>query len=226
MAAIDRDFASPWNQLCGANVLLITKQEACGAMPRKTFISYKYSEAQTVRDRILEALGADATYYQEETSDSPDLTDTSTENIKQTLTDMMYDTSVTIVVISPSIKQSKWVDWEIEYSLKEISRKGRTSKTNGVIGVIQAVNGGSDWLATTTTKNDGCTVRSIAEAKLYPIIADNRYNQKKKTYTCLNCKTYSPLNGSYVSLVDESDFIADPDKYIENAAPPQNLWAI
>ena len=57
---------------------------------------------------------------------------------------MMYDTSVTIVVLSPNIKQSKWVDWEIEYSLKEISRKGRISKTNGVIGVIQAVNGGSD----------------------------------------------------------------------------------
>ena len=129
----------------------------------------------------------------------------------------MYDTSVTIVVVSPNIKQSKWVDWEIEYSLKEISRKGRSSKTNGVIGVIQAVNGGSDWLVTRTSKNDGCTVRSIADAKLYPIIMDNRYNQKKKTYTCLNCKTVSQLNGSYISLVDESDFITDPDKYIENA---------
>ena len=29
----------------------------------------------------------DATYYQGETSDSPDLTDTSTENIKKTMTD-------------------------------------------------------------------------------------------------------------------------------------------
>ncbi len=68
-----------------------------------------------------------------------------------------------------------------------------------------------------TSKNDGCTVRSIADAKLYPIITDNRYNQKKKIHTCLNCKTYSSLDGSYISLVDESDFITDPDKYIENA---------
>ena len=51
-------------------------------MPRKTFISYKYSEAQTVLDRILDPLGEDTTYYQGETADSPDLTDTSTENIK------------------------------------------------------------------------------------------------------------------------------------------------
>ena len=186
-------------------------------MPRKTFISYKYREAQALRDKILKVLGADATYYQGETSDSPDLTDTSTENIKKALADMMYDTSVTIVVVSPNIKQSKWIDWEIEYSLKEISRKGRTSRTNGVIGVIQAVNGESDWLVTRDRKQDGCTVRSIADANLYPIITDNRYNQKKKTYACPDCRTYNQLDGSYISLVDESVFIAAPDQYIENA---------
>ena len=71
-------------------------------MAHKTFISYKWSEAQDVRDRIIDALGDDASYYKGETSDSPDLTDTSTENIKKKLKDMMYDTSVTIVVLSPT----------------------------------------------------------------------------------------------------------------------------
>jgi len=69
-------------------------------MAHKTFISYKYSEAQDLRDRIIEAMGDDASYYMGETSDSPDLTDTSTENIKKHLCDMMYNTSVTIVIIS------------------------------------------------------------------------------------------------------------------------------
>ena len=46
-------------------------------MARKTFISYKYSEACELRDQIIEALGDDAQYYQGETSESPDLTDTS-----------------------------------------------------------------------------------------------------------------------------------------------------
>ena len=101
--------------------------------------------------------------------------------------------------------------------LKEITRKSRTSRTNGVIGVIQEVDGGCDWLVTTTRKDDGCTVRSIDSAKLYPIIRGNRYNRKKKTYACPNCRTYRQLDGSYISLVDESDFIADADKYIENA---------
>lgn len=62
-------------------------------MAHKTFISYKWSEAQDLRDDIITALGEDATYYKGETSESPDLTDTSTENIKKNLKDMMYDTS-------------------------------------------------------------------------------------------------------------------------------------
>ena len=104
-------------------------------MAHKTFISYKYSEAQELRDRIIKAFGDDASYYQGETSASPDLTDTSTENIKKKLKDMMYDTSVTIVIVSPHIKESKWIDWEIEYCLKNITRKNRTSHTNGIVGV-------------------------------------------------------------------------------------------
>lgn len=186
-------------------------------MARKTFISYKYSEAQDLRDRILSSLGDDASFYQGETADSPDLTDTTAENIKSNLTDMMHNTSVTIVVVSPSITASKWIDWEIEYCLKEISRQGRTSKTNGVVGVIQKVNGGYDWLITRNKKYDGCTVRSINDSKLYDIINNNRYKRDNHAYACDTCKTYSQLDGSYISLIDEGDFLSDPDKYIENA---------
>lgn len=46
---------------------------------------------------------------------------------------MMYDTSVTILILSPNMKKSKWIDWEIEYCLKDITRKNRTSNTNGIV---------------------------------------------------------------------------------------------
>ena len=87
-------------------------------MAHKIFISYKYSESQELRDKIVESLGKDAKYYKGETSDSPDLTDMKTETIKKHLKDMLFDTTVTVVIISPNIKKSKWIDWEIEYSLK------------------------------------------------------------------------------------------------------------
>ena len=186
-------------------------------MARKTFISYKYSESQDLRDEIIKALGEDATYYQGETSSSPDLTDGSTELIKKKLTDMMYDTSVTIVIVSPNIKERKWIDWEIEYCLKEHSRKGRTSKTNGVVGVIQKCDGDYNWLVTNSTKCDGCTLRQYDTSKLYPIINNNRYKRKGQGYACDTCKSHSQLDGSYISLIDEEDFLADPAKYIENA---------
>ncbi|MDR0605145.1 MAG: TIR domain-containing protein [Bacteroidales bacterium] len=138
-------------------------------MAHKTFISYKYSESQQLRDDIITALGKDATYYQGETSDSPDLSDTSTENIKRNLKDMMYGTSVTIVIISPNMKKSKWIDWEIEYCLKNITRQDRTSQTNGVVGVVMKVNGGYDWLTNHYTNCHGLPCINYKKEKLYSI---------------------------------------------------------
>lgn len=186
-------------------------------MAHKTFISYKYSEAQGLRDRIIEAMGDDASYYMGETSDSPDLTDTSTENIKKHLCDMMYNTSVTIVIISPHIKESKWIDWEIEYSLSLNTRKGRTSHRNGVVGVIQKVNGGYDWFKFSVTKPDGHTLNDYHSELLYPIIRNNRQNQVPQVYHCQQCKSLDALTGSYISFVEEDEFLLHYSKYIDNA---------
>jgi hypothetical protein len=186
-------------------------------MAHKTFISYKYSEAKTLRDKIVVSLGNDASYYMGETSDSPDLTDTSTDNIKRILSDMMYKTSVTIVIISPNMIKSKWIDWEIEYCLKEISRQNRTSKTNGILGVIMKFNNDYSWFKTTTNHTDGCSAFSYEESLLYNIIKKNRYNQKPPVYSCNNCKTVDALTGSYISFVEEETFLNNPQKYINNA---------
>lgn len=186
-------------------------------MAKKTFISYKYSEAQGVRDKILEALGEDATYYQGETSDSPDLTDAKTDTIKTNLKNMIYGTSVTIVVISPDLRNSDWIDWEIEYSLKEITRDDKTSRTNGIVGVIMKYNGGYDWIVGENSYEDGCKPRTIDDSKLYQIMVKNRFNLVPPQYICTRCKTVDRLGGSYISLIEEEEFLGDPAKYIDNA---------
>ncbi|MBE0067697.1 TIR domain-containing protein [Thermoanaerobacterium thermosaccharolyticum] len=186
-------------------------------MARKTFISYKYSEAQRLRDDIIEALGDDAKYYNGETSDSPDLTDTSTENIKKHLKDMIYETSVTIVIISPHMKESKWIDWEIEYSLKEIVRNDRTSRINGIVGVIMKYNDGYNWFITKNVQSDGHETINYNNEYLYPIIYNNHYNSNPPIYYCKTCKSFDQLDGSYISYIKEEDFLNDPQKYIENA---------
>ena len=186
-------------------------------MAHKTFISYKYSEAKGLRDDIIDALGDNATYYQGETSESPDLTDLTTETIREHLKDMIFDTTVTIVILSPNMKDSKWIDWEIEYSLREYSRDGKTSKSNGVVAVIQKKNGGYTWLKSQVINEDGHSSVQYDQSKLYNIINNNRFNQNPIKYSCEKCKTVNALTGSYISIVEEEEFLANPDKYIENA---------
>ena len=130
---------------------------------------------------------------------------------------MIYDTSVTIVVLSPKMKSSKWIDWEIEYSLKNVSRDGRTSHTNGLIGVIMKYNGTYEWFKNIHVKEDGCTSFSYNEKLVYSIINSNRFNQNPKVFTCKVCKTVDALQGSYISYVEEDTFLNNPEKYIENA---------
>lgn len=186
-------------------------------MAHKTFISYKYSEARDLRDKIINALGADAVYYKGETSDSPDLTDTSTENIKKHLRDMMYDTSVTIVILSPHMIESRWIDWEIEYCLKRIPRKDRVSQTNGVVAVIQKVNGSYDWLTNHLINCHGTSCVNYKNEYLFPIIYNNHFNSEPPLWHCEQCRTYKWLDGSYIEYVDEDDFLRTPTLYINNA---------
>lgn len=186
-------------------------------MAHKTFISYKWSEAQDLRDSIIEALGDDATYYQGEKSDSPDLTDTSTENIKKNLKEMMYSTSVTIVILSPNMKSSKWIDWEIEYCLKSITRKDRTSHTNGVVGVIMKIDNGYSWFKKAGTNCHGSPTISYEMEKVFDIISENHFNSNPAQWHCDKCKTYDWLTGSYISFVEEDEFLLNPKKYIDNA---------
>lgn len=186
-------------------------------MVHKTFISYKYNEARGLRDDIIEALGDNATYYKGETSESPDLTDTSTENIKKNLKDMMYDTSVTIVILSPKMTESKWIDWEVEYCLKNIVRKDRTSHTNGVVGVIMKVDDSYSWFKTTGTNCHGNSTVSYKMDKVFDIISGNHFNSNPEQWHCDKCRTYDWLNGAYIAFVEEDDFLKDPQRYIDNA---------
>ena len=186
-------------------------------MAHKIFISYEYSESQELRDKIVESLGEDAKYYKGETSDSPNLTDMKTETIKNHLKDMLFDTTVTIVIISPNMKKSKWIDWEIEYSLKNIERDGRKSSINGIVGVIQKVNGSYEWFETNGTNCHGNATLTYHMEKVYDIISKNHFNSNPEIWHCDTCKTYDYFDGSYIAFVEEEYFLENPNKYIENA---------
>lgn len=186
-------------------------------MARETFISYKFSDARDVRDRIYKNMGDYAKFYRGENGFSPNKSDDSDDAIWNYLKDMIWGTSVTIVVISPEMLQSSWIPDEISYSLKKISRDGTQSQRNGVVAVIKKVNGGYDWFKYKYTNPDGHVTTCYHEEKVFDIIKANRRNQVPPVYSCEKCQSIDALNGSYIAYVEEDEFINNMDKYIENA---------
>lgn len=126
-------------------------------MGRKIFVSYKYWDDDVyyvpnitigtpkVRDYVswLEKKFKERTdhIYKGE-QDNEDLSDRSEEYIWSKLKDKIYDSSITIVLISPKMKEygrwekNQWIPWEIAYSLKEITRSDLKSRSNAILAVV------------------------------------------------------------------------------------------
>lgn len=188
-------------------------------MAHKTFISYKYSEATGLRDAIIKKMGSDATYYQGETSSSPDMSDYKTSTIRQKLADMIYDTTVMVVVVSPKMTTSSWMEWEIKYALREQSRNGRTSHADGVVCVIQKNEfyerlrlDPYSWAKTT----DGLWSAAI----FFDILLQNMGNKKtwmESPIPSTNKALYDNLSLNYIDIVTEDEFLKAPSYYIDKA---------
>ena len=119
---------------------------------------------------------------------------------------MIRDTTVTIVILSPNMKLSNWMNWEISYSLSEITRDNRVSLTNGIVCVVQkhpffVFDDGYFWMKDWNGNWD--------LSKCFEVIRLNQ-NNKKKYATSL-------LSPNYIDIVSEEDFLRDPNRYIEDA---------
>lgn len=126
-------------------------------MGRKIFVSYKYADRSVysvpnvseyspkVRDYVtwLEKKFTDRTdhIYKGE-HDQEELSNRSDDYIWSKLKDKIYDSTVTIVLISPNMKEenkwekSQWIPWEIAYSVRETTRNDYTSHSNAILGVV------------------------------------------------------------------------------------------
>ena len=131
-------------------------------MGRKVFVSYKYkdSNVKTIPnvtpptwpcdyvDYIKNNVLSSDDIYKGENSDE-DISSWSEDAIWEHLKDKIYDSSITIVLISPNMKEpgkwqrSQWIPWEISYSLRETTRNDRTSHSNAILAVILPDKNGS-----------------------------------------------------------------------------------
>lgn len=124
-------------------------------MGHKVFVSYKYKDYDVEKkpdvtqptwpcdyvDYIKNELLSNHDVYKGENSDE-DISAWTEDQIWNHLKDKIYDSTITIVLISPNMKEpgrwqkSQWIPWEISYSLRETTRNDRTSHNNAVLAVI------------------------------------------------------------------------------------------
>lgn len=180
----------------------------------RDYVDYFESKIDKVSDHIYK--GED---------DGEDLSNLSDERIKQLLADRIYDSSVTVVFISPNMKEKykpereQWIPWEISYSLKETTRKDKngnqvTSRTNAVVAVIIPDKRGSYCYA---YKGQYGFYKQLDGNVCFNIIANNTNNMT--TTSDYFFRTIRGQEGQlgYFIVVEWDKFISNYNKYINLA---------
>lgn len=216
-------------------------------MGKKIFVSYKYADDfvenlekevnSTVRDYVdlfEQKLDEEDDIYKGE-SDGEDLSKLSEDIIWEKLKDRIYDSSVTIVFISPGMREigiedkEQWIPWEISYSLKETSRRNKngesvTSHSNAMIAVVLPDANGSYtyYLEKKNCCDGGCTMHHTNI--LFTIIKENKFNriQNANKRTCDSNDTIWSGTCSYIEAVKWNTFINNYKDYVDKAVERQN----
>lgn len=212
-------------------------------MGHKVFVSYKYADSNvknitgniwpldTVRnyvDELEDYISDSSEHIYKGEEDGEDLSSLSEDTIWEKLKNRIYDSSLTIIMISAGMKETKpdkeqWIPWEISYSLKEISRKNKngepvTSKSNALLAIVLPdSNGVYDYY----TYNKSCCAtgcRMLKTNHLFDIMKKNMFNIKNpNTNNCDDGSVVYHGDCSYIDSVKWEDFIKDPEKYINKA---------
>ena len=205
-------------------------------MPRNVFVSYQYADedvqhlfghfptkARHYVDEIEKLLAAeDHIFFGEH--DGEDLSDWLEDEIWQELKDRIFPTSITIVLISPNMKdngkydKSQWIPWEICYSLRETVRGDRKSHRNAILAVVLPDKRGNYEYALKTNAccETGCT--TYVSDWMFTIIKENLFN--RKCPDIVDCQRNSRIwygEYSYIPMVRWDYFKSHVSSLIERA---------
>jgi len=205
-------------------------------MARKVFVSYKHRDSgvqslsqyalTTARDYVdsLELLfGGDHIYKGERGNE--DLGTFKDPTIESHLRSRIFDSSITVVLISKNMKESgvseedQWIPWEVSYSLREKTRDGRTSGANAMLAVaLPDEYGGYEYFVEQNACYN-CSTTTWKTNTLFNILGKNMFNRKQpKQGRCSNglCGRvfHTGDDHSYISPVRWDHFKSNINLYI------------
>ena len=204
-------------------------------MGRKIFVSYKHKDKDVYRlpdydlgtardyvDYLIDDFEGEEIYKGEGNEDLSEFKD---ETIKTRLKDKIHDSSITLVLISPNMKDrftienDQWIPWEISYSLKEITRDSKKSHTNAILAVVLP-DSRQSYSYYIKDKTCVCGTKiTLKTYTLFQILSKNMFNHndlENKETDCSECHSY-PRDVSYIQSVKWQDFIDYKDDYIDKA---------
>lgn len=152
--------------------------------------------------------------------DNTDLRYLTEATIWSKLCDRIYDSSLTIILISPRMKDpykvenAQWIPWEVSYSLRQTTRSDRTSRTNAMLAVVLPDSQCSyEYYFTTSAAGYSMQNTDI----LFSILKNNMFNERYPDRKIIGGSYIYYGDFSYISCVKWSDFISDMDRYINKA---------
>ncbi|MCO6505675.1 MAG: TIR domain-containing protein [Snodgrassella sp.] len=191
-------------------------------MGYKVFISYKYLDnsvrqlspldifnkttARDYVDIIQKKFERDGIHINKGEKDDESLDHFKEETIQSKLADKIFDSSVTIVLISPDMKDSleeenQWIPWEIAYSLRSKQRSEKRSKRNAILLVILP------------DRNDSYDY--VNSCGFYFNIIQRNLNNLHTPYYA--CKLENGCSKSYMLRCNWDKFISKPNAWIDAA---------
>ncbi|MFH7809789.1 TIR domain-containing protein [Acinetobacter sp. BSP-153] len=193
-------------------------------MGNKIFISYKYADSSVQRlsstpywdqttprhyvDIIQQKVLPKYGHINKGENDGESLATFKESTIYSKLADKIFDSSITIVLISPNMKtfypaeKDQWIPWEISYSLRTKNRKGSYSNPNAILVVVLP-----DYLGNYNYVNN--------YGFGFEIIKLNK-NNLKPTYS------YGIYEQDYIVTCTWAQFLSQFDNWIEKALKKQS----